>query len=1050
VSRFFIERPIFATVLAIVILIAGGVSVSTLPVAQYPEITPPTVEVKATYPGANPLVLAETVASPIEQEVNGVEDMIYMSSVSAADGTYTLTVSFEVGTNLDMAQVLVQNRVAIAMPKLPDEVKRQGVTTKKKSTAIVQLITLTSPDGRYDDVFLRNYAVLRIKDELARLSGVGDVTIFGGADYSMRVWLDPNTLESRNLTTQDVVQALQEQNVQVAAGQIGQPPAPAGQSFQYIINTLGRLTEARQFEQIIVKVGEAGRVVRLGDVARVELGAQNYDIFSTLSGTTTAAVAIYQLPGANALDLAASVRSAMQRLGGNMPEGMEWSIPFDTTIFVEDSISEVYTTLWQAALLVFLVIFIFLQDWRASLVPGVTIPVSLIGTFAVMAALGFSVNLTTLFGLVLAIGIVVDDAIVVVENTSRHIENGMEPRPAAILAMQEVTGPVIATTLVLLAVFVPTAFLPGITGQLYRQFGLTISAATVFSSINALTLSPALCAILLRKPTPPEERNAFFRAFNRGFEVGEERYAGILRFVLRRAGMTMLVFAGVALFAGWGFGRLPTGFLPTEDQGYLLAGVQLPDAASQDRTREVTKQVDEILRATPGIANWVTIGGNSLLDATTASNAATFYIVMEPFEQRQDESTSQDAIMTHLRREFGALQEGVAFVFAPPAIQGLGTAGGFQMELQDRGGLGPTVLAEVAAEMVRDGNAQAGMVGLNTTFRASVPQLFLDVDRTQAKRMNVPLGNVFGTLQTYLGSSYVNDFNRFGRTYQVRVQADAQYRVRPDDIQRLYVRNADGGMVPIGAVVRVEETLGPQLVKRFNLYPSASINGQAAPGFSSGDALTLMEQMAEEKLPGGMGFEWTNMSYQEKRVGSEAILIFALAISLVFLVLAAQYESWTAPTSVVLAVPLALLGVVLAVAARGLPNDVYTQIGIVLLIGLASKTAILIVEFGREMRSGGKEIYDAALEASRLRFRPVLMTAISFVFGTLPLVIASGAGAASRQAVGTAVFGGMLIATILMVVFVPVFFLLFQGFGERFFGEAGAREASSQSAAAPE
>jgi HAE1 family hydrophobic/amphiphilic exporter-1 len=699
VSRFFIERPIFATVLAIVILIAGGVSVSTLPVAQYPQITPPTVEVKATYPGANPLVLAETVASPIEQEVNGVEDMIYMSSVSAADGTYTLTVSFEVGTNLDMAQVLVQNRVAIAMPKLPDEVKRQGVTTKKKSTAIVQLITLTSPDGRYDDVFLRNYAVLRIKDELARLSGVGDVTIFGGADYSMRVWLDPNTLESRNLTTQDVVQALQEQNVQVAAGQIGQPPAPAGQSFQYIINTLGRLTEARQFEQIIVKVGEAGRVVRLGDVARVELGAQNYDIFSTLSGTTTAAVAIYQLPGANALDLAASVRSAMQRLGGNMPEGMEWSIPFDTTIFVEDSISEVYTTLWQAALLVFLVIFIFLQDWRASLVPGVTIPVSLIGTFAVMAALGFSVNLTTLFGLVLAIGIVVDDAIVVVENTSRHIENGMEPRPAAILAMQEVTGPVIATTLVLLAVFVPTAFLPGITGQLYRQFGLTISAATVFSSINALTLSPALCAILLRKPTPPEERNAFFRAFNRGFEVGEERYAGILRFVLRRAGMTMLVFAGVALFAGWGFGRLPTGFLPTEDQGYLLAGVQLPDAASQDRTREVTKQVDEILRATPGIANWVTIGGNSLLDATTASNAATFYIVMEPFEQRQDESTSQDAIMTHLRREFGALQEGVAFVFAPPAIQGLGTAGGFQMELQDRGGLGPTVLAEVAAEM---------------------------------------------------------------------------------------------------------------------------------------------------------------------------------------------------------------------------------------------------------------------------------------------------------------------------------------------------------------
>jgi HAE1 family hydrophobic/amphiphilic exporter-1 len=1046
VSRFFIERPIFATVLAIVILIAGGVSVGTLPVAQYPEITPPTVEVKATYPGANPLVLAETVASPIEQEVNGVEDMIYMSSVSAADGTYTLTVSFEVGTDLDMAQVLVQNRVAIATPKLPDEVKRQGVTTKKKSTAIVQLITLTSPDGTYDDVYLRNYAVLRIKDELARIPGVGDVAIFGGADYSMRVWLDPDALESRGLTTQDVVQALQEQNVQVAAGQIGQPPVPAGQSFQYIINTLGRLEEARQFEDVIVKTGEAGRTVRLGDIARVELGAQNYDLFSTLSGVTTAAIAIYQLPGANALELAAKVELAMQRLGGNFPADMAWSIPFDTTIFVEDSIAEVYTTLWQAALLVFLVIFVFLQDWRASLVPGATIPVSLIGTFAVMAALGFSVNLTTLFGLVLAIGIVVDDAIVVVENTSRHIENGMEPRPAAILAMQEVTGPVIATTLVLLAVFVPTAFLPGIAGQLYRQFGLTISAATVFSSINALTLSPALCAILLRKPTPPEERNAFFRGFNRVFEVGEQRYAGILQFVLRRSALTMLVFVGISVFAGWGFGRLPTGFLPVEDQGYVLAGVQLPDAASQERTREVTKQVDLILRNTPGVASWVTIGGYSLLDATASSNSATFYIVMEPFELRQDETTSQDAIVAHLRREFASIQEGIAFVFVPPAIQGLGTAGGFQMELQDRGGLGPAVLAQLAAEMVHDGNAQAGLVGLSSTFRAAVPQLFLDVDRTQAKRMNVPLGNVFGTLQTYLGSSYVNDFNRFGRTYQVRVQADAPYRVKAEDIKRLYVRNADGGMVPIGAVLSVEETRGPQLLRRFNLYPSAAINGQAAPGFSSGDALVLMEQMADQKLPGGMDFEWTNMSYQEKRVGGEAVLIFALAITLVFLVLAAQYESWTAPTSVVLAVPLALLGVVLAVAARGLPNDVYTQIGIVLLIGLASKTAILIVEFGREMRSGGKGIHEAALDASRLRFRPVLMTAISFVFGTLPLLIASGAGAASRQAVGTAVFGGMLIATILMVVFVPVFFQVFQGAGERFFGEAGVRETNPPAA----
>jgi HAE1 family hydrophobic/amphiphilic exporter-1 len=1046
-SRFFIERPIFATVLAIVILIAGGITVGVLPVAQYPEVVPPTVEVSTVYPGGNAQVVAETVAASIEQEVNGVENMIYMSSTSASDGSYVLTVTFEVGTNLDMAQVLVQNRVAIAEPRLPEEVKRQGVTTKKKSTAIVQLITLTSPDGRFDEIYLANYVILRIKDELARIPGVGDVTVFGGDDYSMRVWLDPEALETRSLVAQDVIDAINEQNVQVAAGQIGQPPAPAGIDFQYTINTLGRLADVEQFENIIVKTGEDDRVTRVRDVARVELGGKTYDIFSQLSGKTAASIAIYQLPGANALNVADRVRAAMKRLSQNFPEGVEYKIPFDTTIFVRQSIQEVYTTLFQAALLVFLVIFVFLQDWRASLVPAATIPVSLIGTFAVMAALGFSINLTTLFGLVLAIGIVVDDAIVVVENTTRHIEeSGMEARPAAIKAMEEVTGPAIATTLVLLAVFIPTAFLPGITGQLYRQFGLTISAATVFSTINALTLSPALCALLLRAPTPREQRNVFFRGFNRFFDVGETYYERIVATVLRRAALTMTVFGAIAVAGLVGFGSLPTGFLPEEDQGYLVAGVQLPDAASQQRTREVVEKINEIYRGTPGVAEWVTIGGGvaewvtiggqSLLDATVSSNAATFYVILEDWAERP-EGASQDEIVAHLRQEFAEkIPEGIAFVFVPPAIFGLGTTGGFQMEIQDRGGVGFTALQQTVQEMVRDGNAQQGLVGLNSPFRASVPQLFIDVDRTQAKSMEVPLGNVFGALQAYLGSAYVNDFNKFGRTYQVRVQAESRFREKPGDIRRLYTRNATGGMVPLGAVVNIDESLGPQIVRRYNLYPSAAINGGPAPGFSSGDALTLMEEMATTKLPAAMGSEWTAMSFQERQVGGEAALVFALALTLVFLVLAAQYESWTAPIAIVLSVPFAILGVVVALMLRGLANDVYTQIGVVLLIGLASKTSILIVEFAREIRATGKGVVESAQEAARLRFRPVLMTAISFVFGTLPLLVATGAGAASRQAVGTAVFGGMLVATFLTVIFVPVFFRVFQAGGERFFGES--------------
>ena len=1048
-SRFFIERPIFATVLAIVIVLAGGVSVFTLPVAQYPDVVPPTVEVTTLYPGANPEVIAETVASPIEQEVNGVEGMIYMSSTSASDGSYTLTVTFEIGIDLDMASVLVQNRVAIAEPKLPEEVKRQGVTTKKKSTAIVQLITLISedlPNGqpRYDDIFLSNYATLNITDELSRIYGVGDVNIFGAAEYSMRVWLDPEKLEARNMTTQDVVDAISEQNVQVAAGQIGQPPAPAGQNFQLIINTLGRLQSTEQFENIIVKTGEDGRVTRVRDVARVTLGGQNYDMFSALSGQTAASISIYQLPGANALNVADQVKVLMKRLSANFPEGMAYSIPFDTTEFVRQSIREVFITLFQATLLVILVIYIFLQDWRASLIPAVTIPVSLIGTFAVMAGMGFSINLTTLFGLVLAIGIVVDDAIVVVENTARHIDAGEAPRPAAIKAMQEVTGPVIATTLVLLAVFVPTAFLPGITGQLYKQFALTIATATVFSSINALTLSPALCAILLRPTT--EKRNFFFRAFNKAFDWGEGAYAAVVGVMVRRAAISMILFVGIVFVAGRGFGGLPTSFLPEEDQGYLVSGVQLPDAASQERTREVVRKIDAILKETPGVAEWVTLGSYSILDTTVSSNASAFYIILKPFDQRI--GIGQEQIIAHLRREYAKIQEGMAFVFVPPAIFGLGNAGGFQLELQDRGGLGLTTLQQLATEMVQDGNAQSGLVGLNSTFRATVPQLFLDVNRTQVKTMGVPLGNVFNTLQAYLGSTYVNDFNQFGRTFQVKVQADHRFRIKPDDVKRLYVRNEAGGMVPMGALVDIDYTLGPQMVRRYNLYPSAAINGQAKVGFSSGDALLLMEQMAADKLPASMGFDWTGLSLQEKQVGNEATLIFALAILLVFLVLAAQYESWTAPIAIVLSVPFALLGVVAALMAREMANDTYTQIGVVLLIGMASKTAILIVEFSREMRMQGKSVIESAVEAARLRFRPVLMTAVSFVFGTFPLLIASGAGAASRQAVGTAVFGGMVAATILTVIFVPAFFRVFQSLGERFSSKPNPGESAASESAA--
>jgi hydrophobic/amphiphilic exporter-1 (mainly G- bacteria), HAE1 family len=1044
-SRFFIERPIFANVIAILTMLIGGVTLVGLPIERYPDITPPTVLVSTTYPGADAKVLSDTVASLVEQEVNGVQGMLYMNSTCSSDGSYKLTVTFEVGTDLDRAQVLVQNRLAIAQPRLPTEVQRQGITAKKQSTNIIMAVSLISPDGRYNDLYLSNFANLRIKDELSRIYGVGEVQIIGAGNYGMRIWLDPRKLKARNLTTEVVLNAIREQNVQVAAGQVGQYPSPKAQGFQYNVTTLGRLSDPEEFGDIIVKVDDRGmsdtdengrgsaRLTLLKDVATVELGSQVYDQWCEIGGDPAATLAVFQLPGANALDVAKRVRKAMDRLAPSFPEGLKYIIPFDTTIFVDESIFEVYKTLFEAGVLVLIVILVFLQDWRAVLIPATTVPVTIIGAFGALGALGFSINMLTLFGLVLAIGIVVDDAIVIVENAAHHIDHEKLPaKEATIKAMSEVIGPVIGITLVLMAVFLPTAFLGGITGQLYRQFALTIAATAVISAINAVTLKPAQCAMYLR-PTPAR-KNAFYRAFNAVYDRCEAAYIAIVKRLVRHVFPVMVVFVALVALTGWWLTKLPTGFLPVEDQGFAIVGIQLPDAASQERTRGVVAKVSAILKdkkKTPGIANWFLIGGQSIMDSSVASNAAAIYITYTPWSERTGKpGLSQDEIIGGLMGHFQEIREAMIFAFPPPAIMGLGVAGGFQMQIEDRGNVGLRELQQVIDEMVRDGNTQTGLTQLQSTFRAAVPMIYADVDRVKAKSLGVSLDSVFATLQTALGSAYVNDFNKFGKSYQVRVQADQKFRLEPEDIRKLEVRNMQGQMVPLGTLVKVEKRLGPLVIPRYNLYPSASINGSAAAGYSSGQAMKLMEQMAARKLPSGMDSEWTGMSYQEKRVGGQAMFVFALAVLMVYLVLAAQYESWLMPAAVILVVPLALLGTVAAVAIRGMDNNIYTQIGIVLIIALASKNAILIVEFARELRAKGRTIIDAALESSRLRFRPILMTSFAFILGIYPLVNATGAGAASRRSLGTAVFGGMLAATILAVFFVPVFFVLMQRLSE--------------------
>jgi HAE1 family hydrophobic/amphiphilic exporter-1 len=1028
-SRFFIYRPVFALVIAIVIVILGTISIPTLPVESMPDITPPTVEVSTTFPGASAQVVEQTVTTPIEKEVNGVEDMIYMQSKSTSVGQLELTVSFDIGTDPDMAAVLTQNRVSIAEPLLPEEVKRQGVKTEKKSTQITLMVNLISPDGRYDDIFISNYATTQINDVLARVPGVGKVVGMGAKDFGMRIWLDPGKLKARNLTSDEVINALREQNVQVAAGSIGQPPNPEGLNFQYTISTLGRLETVQQFENIIVKTGAAEEIVRVRDVARVELGAQDYSWYVQLDGSPSVAIAVYQLPGSNALGVAEGVKQAMAELEPNFPEGLEAVIAYDSTLYIEASIDEVIETLIIAILLVIFSVFIFLQDWRTTVIPSVTIPVSLIGTFFAMKLFGMSINNLTLFGLVLAIGIVVDDAIVVVENTMRLIdEEGMETKAATAKAMEEVGGAIVATTLVLLAVFVPTALMPGLTGRLYQQFAITISIATVFSSINALTLSPALAGLLLRPS--PEKRGRFFAKFNDYFEITTDKYMGAVKGLVRRTGIVLVVFAGLMVAMVLSFNMIPGGFIPDEDQGYFFVNVELPDGASMERIEEVLDRVNLALANTPGVQNYITIGGYSFLNAVQGSNFGAAIATLDNWSDRsKDEHV--EVLMANMQRYLFTIQEGRSFAFGPPPITGLGNATGFSMELQDRGGVGLQQLQTFANDMVAAGTQSPVVDRLNQNFTANVPQLFVDVDRNRVKRYGVPLQTVFNTLSANLGSSYVNDFNLFGRTWKVQVQADEQFRSKVSDIDRLEVRNAAGDMIPMGTLAQVRDTVGPNVITRFNMFPAATITGVPAPGQSSGQAVAEMQRLAGAYLPPQMGYQWSGVTYQQIAAGNLAPIIFSLAIIFVFLFMAAQYESWMIPLAVLMGVPMAILGALLGTGLRRLDNNIYTQIGLVLLIGLAAKTAILIVEFAKQQREEGKGVIEAAETAALLRFRPILMTAFSFILGVIPLAIASGAGAASRVSLGTAVLFGMLIATASGVFLIPVFYVIIQGLVER-------------------
>jgi HAE1 family hydrophobic/amphiphilic exporter-1 len=1029
-SRFFIERPVLSNTLALLIVLLGALSLTSLPVSQYPDVVPPTVSVTATYPGASARTVMDTVALPIEQQVNGVEGMIYMQSTSGNDGSYSLVVTFDIGTDPDMAQVLVQNRVSLATAQLPSAVSTQGLNVQKKSTSILQFVNLYAPDGRYDNLFLANYASISLENELARLPGVGSVTVLGAGSYAMRIWLDPERLQTYGLTPADVSAAIQQQSTQVTAGMVGAPPTPAAVNFQYVINVTGRFSEAADFERIVVKVADegGGRIVRVGDIGRVELGAATYGHTATLDGQPSAAIAISQLTGANALTVAEGVNAKMKELAASFPQGLDYKVSFDSTKFVSASVDEVYETLVIAAVLVLAVILIFLQDWRAMLVPATTVPVTIVGAFAAMYLLGYTINTTSLFALVLAIGIVVDDAIVIVEGVSRHMEAGLSSREASIKAMSELTGPIIGITLVLMAVFLPAAMMSGLTGKMYQQFALVIAATAILSAVNAMTLKPTQCALWLRPATPPAQRNIVYRAFNAVYGRVEVLYVALVRRLVRFAALTSLVGLGLIGLAFYGLSHVATSFLPSEDQGYFIVSLTLPDSASAARTEAVVASAVEKIRPLDGIDSVIGVSGISPLDNNaTLYNAGMLYVVLKDWSARETTALSAASIGAKVRTALDDLGTAEAMVMMPPPIQGIGNSSGFTLMVEMKDGTADFSALQNAANDVVDAAAtQTSLSHVATNFRGAVKQLRLEVDRVKAETYGLTVGQVFAALESYVGSSYVNQFTRFNMVFQVYLQADAPFRLQPADILNLKVKGAGGEMVPLGQVAHFVDDAGPPLITLYNLYPAAQVTGSPASGFSSGEAMTLMDQVAAYSLPSSMGTAWTGMSYQERLVGNQIYYVFAIALVLVYFVLSGQYESWLQPLAVILAVPLTLLGTVAALEITGLPNDLYTQIGIVLLIALAAKNAILIVEYAREKRMEGLDIGEAAIEAARLRFRPILMTSFAFIFGMLPLVFASGAGAGARVSLGIAVVSGMLASTGLAVLFVPAFFTLLE------------------------
>ena len=1044
--------------LSVVIVIVGTVALLKLPIAQYPEVAPPTITVTANYPGANAKVVADTVATPIEQEITGVENMIYMSSRCTNDGQMLLDVTFKLGTNLDMAQVLVQNRVKIAEAKLPEDVKRQGVTTKKKSPSILLCVNLisekvTDPDTKqerfkFDQLYLSNYATIYIKDELARVTGVGDVTFLGPRDYSMRVWLDPQKLAARNMTAGDVLRGIREQNVQVAAGRLGQPPTPTGQNFQLTLNTLGRLESEEQFRAIVVKTDDDGSATYLRDVVAdsrpgqkgVELGAKNYDVNSYLDGDPAITLAVFQLPGSNAVETAKAIRSRMEELKSDFPKGIDYRLVYDTTVFIDESVKSVFHTLFEAIVLVFVVVLVFLQNWRTTIIPMIAVPVSLVGTLAVMALLGFSLNNLSLFGLVLAIGIVVDDAIVVVENVERHLAMGKSPRDAARAAMTEVTGPVIAIALVLCAVFVPTAFMAGISGQFYKQFALTIAASTIISAFNSLTLSPALCALLLHGHHAKKDAFTrvfdlafgwFFKGFNWVFDRATSLYGQTVTLMLRLSVIVLLIYAGLVGLTYLGFKTVPTGFIPEQDKGYLVVNAQLPDGSSLERSDEVVARMTAIAKKTEGVGHTISVPGYSILTGTNISNVGGMFVILAPFEERAGHpELSANRVAGELRKQFREIEEAQTVVFGAPPIDGLGSTGGFKLQVEDMAGVGLDGLQGAVANIISKGNSQPGLVGLFSSFSANQPQLYVDVDRIKAKKQGVSLNDVFDTLQVYLGSAYVNDITLFNRNWQVNVQADARYRLRAEDVGKLRVRNSAGDMVPLETMITIRDVAGPAIVNHYNSKPAAEISGSTAPGVSSGQAIALMEQISRQELPVGMGFEWTELTYQQIEAGKDLLtkLVFPLAVLFVFLVLAAQYESWSLPLAIILIVPMCLLAAIAGIWLARMENNIFTQIGLVVLVGLASKNAILIVEFAKQQQDEGKNAFEATVEASMKRLRPILMTSFAFILGVVPLMLAKGAGAEMRVALGVAVFSGMLGVTFFGIFFTPVFYVVIRWF----------------------